>query len=268
MDEPLDAQKLYEENLGLIRSIARFVCRRRKVGPEDQEEFESYVHIKLIENDYRIFRHFENRSSLKTYLTVVVQRLFLDFLDGKWGRFRPSAAAKRLGPAALRLEELMFRDGYSFDEAAETLATNHGVELSRDRLFAIAEQLPRRSSRRAQPIEPLRIEDLPKHDLAERPLRQKEANRLARSAEAAFEVALRELEAEDRLILKMRFREGLTVPQISSTLDLETRRLYRRIERDLTRLRASIESHGLTFQQVTEAMTWGDFSIRDDSKGF
>jgi RNA polymerase sigma factor (sigma-70 family) len=110
--------------------------------------------------------------------------------------------------------------------------------------------------------------DVQKPDIAEQRIRETEASRLARSAETTLEAALRELDAEDRLILKMRFREGLTVPQISSSLNLDSKRLYRRIERSLKHLRSAVEAEGLTFQQVTEAMLCGGLSIRDDSKGF
>jgi hypothetical protein len=54
--------------------------------------------LKLIENDYRILRSFEGLASLGTYLTTVIARLFLDFQIHEWGRWRPSAAATRLGP--------------------------------------------------------------------------------------------------------------------------------------------------------------------------
>ena len=53
--------------------------------------------LKLIEDDYRRLRRFEGRSSFATYLATVVQRLFLDFVIGKTGRWRPSVQARRLG---------------------------------------------------------------------------------------------------------------------------------------------------------------------------
>jgi len=40
---------------------------------------------------------FEGRSSLRTFLTVVIQRLFLDHRISAWGKWRPSAEARRGG---------------------------------------------------------------------------------------------------------------------------------------------------------------------------
>ena len=47
--------------------------------------------------------------------------------------------------------------------------------------------------------------------------------------------ALARLEAEDRLILRLRFEEGLSVPEVARVLHLGSPfRLYRRIDRILT----------------------------------
>ncbi len=55
----------------------------------------------------------------------VVQRLFLDHRNRQWGKWRPSAEAKRRGPLAILLERLVVRDGWTFEQAVETLRTNH-----------------------------------------------------------------------------------------------------------------------------------------------
>src|SRR5215208_5464467 len=55
----------------------------------------------------QVRRRFERRSSLPTYVTVVIQRLFLDYRNRLWGKWRPSSDAKRLGPTAMLLERLV-----------------------------------------------------------------------------------------------------------------------------------------------------------------
>ena len=57
-------------------SIVSFIGRRRRLAAHELEEFAAHVNLKLIEDDYAVFRKFEGRSSLRTYLTVVVQRCF------------------------------------------------------------------------------------------------------------------------------------------------------------------------------------------------
>ncbi|MGH8186413.1 MAG: hypothetical protein ACREUC_07605, partial [Steroidobacteraceae bacterium] len=73
--------------------------------------------LKLIEHDYAVLRRFEGASSLRTYLTVVLHRVLLDQRNREWGRWRPSAAAYRNGPLAVRLERLVTRDGLTPAEA-------------------------------------------------------------------------------------------------------------------------------------------------------
>ena len=79
------------------------------------------MRLRFIENDYAAIRKFRGESSLGTYLTVVVAMLVRDYRVQRWGRWRPSAAARRLGDVAVRLETLVRRNGQAVHEAAETL---------------------------------------------------------------------------------------------------------------------------------------------------
>jgi RNA polymerase sigma factor (sigma-70 family) len=260
----MGARALLEENLELVRSIVRFTGRRRLLDEQELEDLESYVNLKLVEGDYRILRQFEHRSSLKTYLTVVIQRLFLDYLHSKWGKWRPSAAAKRRGSVAIRLEELMNRDGMSFDEAVETLTTSQATELGRDELFRIVSELPVRQPRRMRTLDDASLHESALPGPAAPEVTSSEVESLARSAEETLRRALGELRAEDRLVLKLRFNDGLSVPQISSALDLESKPLYRRINKCLDALKQSFEAGGLDFAQLRELVEWGQFSLPDE----
>src|SRR4051812_20068245 len=120
-------ETLLVSELDTIERIISFVASRRRLRPDDAEEFAAHVKMKLVEKDYVILRKFEGRSSLRTFLTVVIQRLFVDYTAAKWGRWRPSAEARRAGDVGVMLDELLWRDGYSLDEACEILATNRQV---------------------------------------------------------------------------------------------------------------------------------------------
>src|ERR1019366_2147799 len=105
--------------------VISFVSARHHLPGVEADDFASHVKLRLIEDDYAILRKFQRRSSLRTYLTVVIQRMFLDYRISAWGKWRPSAEAKRAGAVAVQLEQLMGRDGYRFGEACELLETNH-----------------------------------------------------------------------------------------------------------------------------------------------
>ena len=98
------------QELALLDSVVWAVTRSRRMSPEDAEDFGQSVHLRLAERDYDIFRRFTGRSSLRTYLFVVVHRMLLDWQNHALGKWRPSAAAIRLGPVAVNLERLIDRD--------------------------------------------------------------------------------------------------------------------------------------------------------------
>jgi RNA polymerase sigma factor for flagellar operon FliA len=83
--------------------------------------------MRLVENNYAVLRKFQNRSALRTYLASVIDRLSLDFCTEKWGKWRPSAMAERLGPVAVMLEQLVTRDAHTVEEAIEIVRTKHDV---------------------------------------------------------------------------------------------------------------------------------------------
>ncbi len=127
-----------------IDRIITRTARRLALGRDEAEDFGSWVRLRLIEDDYRVIRGFAGRSSIATYLTAVVQNLACDYRMRHWGRWRPSAAAERLGVEAVWLEVLRERDGFSLDEAVEKLLADYGTRRSRAELVDLAGRLPRR----------------------------------------------------------------------------------------------------------------------------
>src|SRR6185436_5001763 len=163
--EPTPDQ-LFLAHLAHIERAATYFCRRSGFSREETEDCVSSVKQKLIEDDYAIIRKFQGKSIFKTYLTVVIRRLFLDYLDHLWGRrWRPSAEAERLGPLAIQLEGLLHRDGLSFDQACQTLRTNHHVEASPQELADLAARLPHRAPPRRMESEEA-LENRPTEELA------------------------------------------------------------------------------------------------------
>jgi RNA polymerase sigma factor (sigma-70 family) len=244
----LSAADLLAERLPLVDRIVGSVCRRNRWRDEEAEDFRSAVMVKLLEGDGAAIRSFDGRSgcSEKTYLATVIGRFAVDYQRQKWGRWRPSAAARRLGRVAQMLETEIARDGRSFDEAAELLRRNHGVERSVSELAELWGRLCDRSPRPRvdQPADDGEIERFAAAEQADEGVLQRErAERLA-ALEAAVAAALARLPPKDQLVLKMRFYSGFTVAQISRALKLEQRPLYRRIEKLLRALRKRLRAAG------------------------
>src|SRR5262245_42612463 len=100
-------------NIAPIRQLVRGTARRHRLSESERQDFESWVWVRLMDNDFHVIRQFRGQSSFATYLRVVLQRAVLDYRAAKWGKWRPSARARRLGAKAVALERLITRDGVS-----------------------------------------------------------------------------------------------------------------------------------------------------------
>jgi RNA polymerase sigma factor (sigma-70 family) len=248
------ARELFEANLSLVQDLSRYVCHRRCLRQEDVEDFSSYTLLKLIEDNYAVLRSYEGRSSLRTYLTIVVRRLFLDFRVHKWGKWRPTAEVRRLGGTAVELDRLLSRDGQTLENAVEILHARSGNSHTREELFALASHLPQRQRLRFESIDEL--DWVATDGGGEERLQDQERERASRRIAALLAKALGELSAEDKLILKMRYEDGFTVREIATALHLEARPLYTRFEKCHRRLRNRLEKSGITWREVTSILGW------------
>jgi len=253
-------QTLFESNLPVIRGVVRFVCHRQRLDPTQAEEFESEVMLRLVEDDYDVLRRFQARSSLRTYLTVVIQRLFLDYRNRLWGKWRPSAEALRLGAVAVRLERLLARDGYGFEQACEVLWTDEGVTLTRSQLSDISARLPTRL-RRSVVGEELLETVAQDRDLPDAAVMAGDPREISLRIRRALAPAVKTFLDQDLLILRLRFQDGLGVAEIARALTLEQKPLYRRFESLLRRLRTALEAAGIDREAALDLMSCGDADI-------
>lgn len=248
--ERQDAEASFVENLGLIERAIAALCRRHGLHGDDADEFASWTRLKLVENDYAVLRKFRGESSIATYLTVVIAMLFREYRVQRWGRWRPSAEARRRGELAVRLETLVYRDGLPLIQTAESLRSAGYTTLSDRELAALLAELPPRLPLRPVESGPeLLVENAGPASAEERVLAE-EAERERGAVNDALSHALGGLPPEDRLIVRMRFMENISVANIARGLALPQKPLYRRIERALAELRKSLEAAGISRQQV------------------
>jgi RNA polymerase sigma factor (sigma-70 family) len=230
-------RELLVSQLPLIDDLVRRAATRHRLPALDREEFASVVRLRLVERDYAILRQFRRQSSLRTFLTVVIARICLDFLAHQWGKWRPSAEARRLGRTGMRLETLVFRDGVPFDQACSRLtAEDNG--LTKGHLTAVIERLPRRQKHRL--VDDSHLAMLP----STTPAPDAEIDRADRSRRSrALAAAIAGLAPEDRQLVTLRFVDALTVAEIARRSGTDQAALYRRLSRVLRRLRTGMEQH-------------------------
>lgn len=250
-----DAEQVFLAHLALIERIIAAVARRHALVGDDADDFASWTRARLIENDYAILQKFENRSSMATYLTVVVANLFRDYRVQQWGRWRPSVAARRLGATAMRLEMLLYRDGHTLAQACELLRSSGLSTLTDRELAELAARLPARM--RTMEVDAPPPPSAAAEQCADTDLWMSEQAEDWSAATGALQRALAALPAEDQVILRLRFWEGFTVADIARTLRLEQKPLYRRLDRDLLRLRELLEADGLDGPAVAGIFSGG-----------
>ncbi len=237
-------RELFEANLDTIERVIAIVCRRGGLFGADAEDFASEVKVALIEDDYAILGRYEGRSSLDTYLTVVIRRLLADARTRTKGRWHASSEAQRLGPAAVLIETLIRRDGRTLDEAMPHIHAAH-PGMTRDEVNAILERLPERLGR------PRRVDlDAIGHVLmggepADARAIDGDLGRMSDVVSSALTEHFQTFSAEDRLLIRLRFASDMSIADISRMMRLPQRPLYRRIESLLGRLRGTLASAGV-----------------------
>jgi len=234
-------RELLLANLDTIRRSASFVTAQAGLEPQDREDFESFVKLRLIENDYAVLRGYSELGSLRGYLQVVIRRLFIDFERRRLGRWRSSATARRLGPVAVELETLLYRDGCLLEEATRLLTTRTKAPAKREELLQIWEQLPLRPRLRMVSLESVRDDPA---DEAWREVAERRVAVTERVVEALRE-ELDRLGRRDRLFLYLRFEQGLASTQIARLLGMETRAARDRLKEIVAALRRRLETAGV-----------------------
>lgn len=257
-------EKLLLDHLDLVDQVVRGIARRHRLSADETEELQAAIRFKLVENDYDVLRRFQQRCSLRTYLTAVVHRFFLDERNAKWGKWRPSLEAKRRGAVAMLLERLLTRDGCSFDQAVEIMRTNHQIEESYEELHRLSLVFPTRTRRRFVGEEAL--QNAASAARADADLEQGERAERASATAIALAAALKQLDPQDRVILKMRFQDNFQVVQIARLLRVEAKPLYRRLEQIMRVLRQAMEAQGIRPEDV-EAITGSATADLDAAMG-
>jgi len=250
------AEQFFLDHLETIEGITRYVCARASLRDADAEDFASFVNLRLVENDYGIVRNFEGRSSAATFLAVVIQRLLFDYRIRQWGRWHPSAEAKRLGAAAVTLERAVYRDGRTPQDALSA-CQKIDPTMTRERADDLLGRLPRRALR----PKPVSLGDMESELCAPEELSaDRLLNRIAvaRDVSVIVREVLRSMPEHDALLIRLRFGAGMTVADVARTLNCPQFPLYRRLSHTLRELRRRLDGRGIQQGDVEEILSTPD----------
>jgi RNA polymerase sigma factor for flagellar operon FliA len=244
----VDYQRLLIDHLDLIDQIVRTTGRRRHLSAAERDDFASFVRLRLVEDDYAILRKFQGRSTLWTYLAAVIERLSLDFCAEKWGRWRPSAMAERLGPIAVVLERLVTRDGHTVEEAIEIVKTHHDAAMSDAELRTMWDQLPTRL--RTTEVAEEAAAAVPATEESDAGINDAERRARVETLQRALAAAFTEIAAQDRVLIALRFDQDLSIAEIAKLTGVSVPTLHRRLDKSVKHLRAALSTAGFDPREV------------------
>ena len=189
-------------------------------------------------------------ASFSTWLRVVAWNLALDARRQRHGRFRPLAAIRRLPMLQQRIYRLRYEEGLTFEQMFAVIQPEfpalsrtavEGAEADVDRAissrqhFVLATRRPKLESLDARGDAPGMGTD--PADLSADP----ETLAIQRDEFQRLVHVLADLPAPDRLLVQLRFEQGVTLARIATLLGLKDPwTAARRIERVLKVLRAAL----------------------------
>jgi len=266
----MTAEELFLSNLDVIESAARFVARRARLTPDDAEDLASAVKLRLIEDDYAVLRKFEGRCALSTYIASIAHRLFVDDWMHVHGRWRPSAEAKRLGEAAVLLESLLVRDHLPLAEALPIAQRAHPA-LTKEEAASIELRLPHRGPRPRLVALENEVGPSVGGETVEAEAIEHERAVVSERASRVVQAALGSVAEEERVAIRLRFGQEMSVADIARALQCDQKQLYRRIDNILRRLRDALQREGFDAAEIRELIgaidSHLDFGLCDAENG-
>jgi RNA polymerase sigma factor (sigma-70 family) len=237
-----------ESNITLVTRIALQAGRRHRLPPQDRPDLVSIFWTHLAKDDHRVLRQFRGPGGIAAYLRTIVDRLVLDLRTSLWGKWRPSAKARRLGPQAEAFERLVVRDGRPPDEARALVQTTMGG--------AVTSELPGTASCWRSPRHQVSLDLAAGHRAATADplvaLIDKRRERHGRVVGHRLRQTVGALPADDQLLIRMRHERGLKVSQIAAMLGADQKRLYRRYQTIHAQLRNALAAAGISARDVAE----------------
>jgi DNA-directed RNA polymerase specialized sigma24 family protein len=254
MPETHDYRAMYEAHQQEIERILAYFCRRWRLRDDDAQEFAAWARAKLVADDYAVFRKYQGRSRLTTYLSGVVANLSREYNVAGHGRWRPSAPALRRGELAVRLEQLVHGQGLRWGEAVEVVRSSAKTDLPDSQLVRMIAELPRRDPLRPSTLGEAALEETPAPGASDAAVLDADADSVREKVFGVLFRAIARLPAEDQVAIRMRFWEGMKVTDVARGTQRDPKRLFKRIDRVMVLLRRELESAGISREVVRELL--------------
>ena len=239
----LDRQSAWSSFLDRYSGLIYHVVLSFDRDPDRSGNCYVFVCEQLAANDFRRLRRFKlaGAASFSTWLCAVARNLCLDWHRKEHGRYRVFGSVAQRGAADQILFQLVFRQGLSAEEAREELSRRRmglsfaevDERISELRRCVSSRQLWLLSSGHAVVDSVDSAEEgtraLEPADTAPDP----EALTVLRETHAQVSAALGSLSDSDRLLIRLRYQEGLTLQQVARLVGLKDAQTADRRLRDI-----------------------------------
>ena len=250
MTQPDDYDALFHAQLPLLDRLIAGVARRVGLRGDEVEDYASWARMRLWEHDYGILRKWRRESQLSTYLAVVLTNLGHEYRNKHRGRWRSSAAARRLGRLALMLERLLYLHGMHLDEAGEWLRTRGETTMSDRELAALRAQLPERLGPRPPVEDHPDLDGLADDGSTDARLLDEEVDATRQAAYHTLHAALARLTPLEQVIIRQYFLDGQTLADVARALGVEQKPLYRVKDGAIRMLKEYLLEAGMTRESL------------------
>lgn len=227
-----------------MRRYSNFILKvvwEFETDPDEAMEKYLYVCSHLAANDRAILRKFQQAYGpgkaprFTSWLYAVVRNLCIDAYRAAQGRRRYPRAVARLSDYDRRVFELYYWEGYAVDQIEHLTAGRHPGETVAEALARIEAVLTRRAKERA--VQAHRRPVVSYEDGMPTAETNGPEDSIFSPA-SRIEHWLAELSEEEQLIVRLRFWEDLSGPEIARVLGIEpSHRVYRALRKALDHLR-------------------------------
>lgn len=222
----------------------------------------------LSKDDWHRLKTYKGEASFKSYLTVLVVRLFEDFSRKRFGRVRPPAWVNSLGGIWPKLFVALCLERLGVEWAVEALHQRDGVPPKKtieDAAYTLLGRIPSCGTHSSETT----FDDSTENHIAGNSSgtgddNLYEARESAQFIEDIFSAICGEdvevdgravqfkysrltisLTAQERLLLKLHFQDGMNITEAGRMLDLNRFQVHGKMKRLMGRLRDEFERVGL-----------------------
>jgi len=262
----------YKQALTAAWPLINAIAGQRFASDTLAEEAALYVLNRLEEDDYHRLRSFRGRAKFSTYLSSLCIRLLEDFSRKKYGRLRPPTWVTDLGGIWLVLFQLLCLQRLAVADAVETVVARRGNHVRAEvenAAWKILERIIHCGRHQGKEVS---FDEPNGNRLQERarmhsPSPTPEQQLLTKEREIFFELLFSisdqgicevpaklgftekislDLDAKERLLLKLCFQEGLSVTRAGEMLGLNANQVHGKLRRLLSRLRQEFDRAGIS----------------------